>query len=562
MELDLSINPIRQCFPSMVSMAYRNTGTVSASPVTVTLTFDERMTPLQATPPWASATDTSLIFEFAAVGVGAEGQIVVEMEPDCQNLVLGEVLCYIARIAPDTLCSPMQADWGGASLRASSFCAGDSLAFRVENAGNGPMAVPETYQLNIVNDDIVLLESGSIQLGPGAADTIRAPAGMEAILFEAGQPAGHPNPEPIRLLAAGCLSPLDTGLLNAFPGSNGDGFAVERCGPVIGPYDPNIKVAVPEGYGEERFVAAGQPIQYTIHFQNVGTDLARTVTIRDQLSPQLSLASFRAGPASHAHEWIILPDRTLAVTFREINLPDSTSNEPGSHGFFSYTIRPAEGILPFTRIENEAAIYFDFNPPIITNRTEHLIEKPRVATAVYVTLCPGSLYLGQAVGQDTILRQLFEMPEQDSVVWHHVNVLTGEDTTEVAVSLDGPGEWQGISISQDTAVVATLESALGCDSIVRYHVTLLTGLGDPLWAEDVRLSPNPATELVTLSWQRFSAGRGRVRIFHSTGQLVAERPVGPGIQSLGWEVDHWPSGIYWAELEVGGQQARRRFVVE
>ena len=562
MELDLSINTIRQCFPSTVSMSYRNTGTIPAAPVTVTLTFDGRMTPLQANLPWASITDTSLVFEFAEVGVGEEGQIVIQMEPDCQNLVLGEVLCYEARIFPDSLCSPMLAEWDGASLRASSFCDGDSLAFRVENAGNGAMAVPETYLLNIVNDDIVLLESGSLQLGPGEADTIRALAGMDAFLFELEQPDGHPNPEPVSLLAAGCLSPLDTGLLNAFPGSNGDGFAVERCGPVIGPYDPNIKVAVPEGYGEEHFIGFGQRIQYTIHFQNVGADMARTVTIRDKLSPQLSLASFRTGPSSHAHEWIILPDRTLAITFPGINLPDSTSNEAESYGFFSFTIEPVKGILPYTRIENEAAIYFDFNPPIITNTTEHLIQKPRVAEAVYATRCPGDLYLGQAVERDTILRQLFATPEQDSIIWHHINVLTVEDTTEVAVNLEEPGDWQGIPITRDTMISLTLESSFGCDSIVRYNITLLTGMDNPLWAQDIRLSPNPARGRVQLSWRWLPAQQARLRIFHSTGQRMADRFTSPGTRTLSWDVSDWPSGVYWAELASGGQRARWRFVVE
>ena len=562
MELDLSIGSIRQCFTSTVSMAYRNKGTVPAAPVTVALVFDERMSPVQSTPAWSTITDTSLVFEFPEVGVGEEGQIVVEMEPDCQNLMLGEVLCYEARITPDSLCGPMLAGWDGASLQASSFCEGDSLAFRVENAGNGAMASPELYQLNIVNDDIVLLESGSLQLGPGEADTIRALANMDAFLFEVEQPDGHPDPEPVSLLASGCLSPLDTGLLNAFPGSNGNGFFVERCGPGIGPYDPNIKVALPEGFGEEHFIDAAQPIQYTIHFQNVGSDMARTVTIRDKLSPQLSLASFRAGPASHAHEWIILPDRTLAVTFPDINLPDSTSNEPGSHGFFSYSIRPADGILPFTRIENEAAIFFDFNPPILTNRTEHLIEKPRVAEAVHATLCPGDLYLGQVMERDTVLQQLFAMPEQDSIIWHHVNVLTVEDTTEVGVSLEEPGDWQGISISQDTMITLTLESSSGCDSIVCYHITLLTRLDNPLWAQDIRLSPNPAKDRVQLSWRRLTDQHGEVRIFHSTGRLVAERRVASGTQTLSWNVHHWPSGVYWAELIVAGQRARWRFVVE
>ncbi|MCB0566829.1 MAG: hypothetical protein KDD01_20870, partial [Phaeodactylibacter sp.] len=478
------------------------------------------------------------------------------------NLVLGEVLCYEARIFPDSLCSPMLAEWDGASLRASSFCDGDSLAFRVENAGNGAMAVPETYQLNIVNDDIVLLESGSLQLGPGEADTIRALAGMDAFLFELEQPDGHPHPEPVSLLAAGCLSPLDTGLLNAFPGSNGDGFAVERCGPVIGPYDPNIKVAVPEGYGEEHFIGFDQRIQYTIHFQNVGADMARTVTIRDKLSPQLSLASFRTGPSSHAHEWVILPDRTLAITFPDINLPDSTSSEAESHGFFSYTIEPVKGILPYTRIENEAAIYFDFNPPIITNTTEHLIEKPSIAAAIFTTLCPGDLYLGQMIEQDSILKQVFEMPEKDSIIWHHVNVLTIEDTTEIAVALDAPGDWRGIAINQDTVITETLESTLGCDSIIRYQITILTNLDSPAWAQGVRLSPNPASGIVRLSWRQLPVQQGRVRIFHSIGQLVAERNTLPGSKTLSWDVRHWPSGVYWVEMDINGQRARWRLVVE
>lgn len=562
MELDLALSSIPQCFPSTVSMAYRNVGTIPAAPVMVRLTFDERMTPVQSTPPWISITDTSLVFEITEVGVGEEGQIVVDMEPDCQNLMLGEVLCYEASITPDTLCDPMLASWDGASLQASYFCEGDSIAFRIENTGDGAMAVPKPYQLNIVNDDIVLLEVGSVQLGAGEADTLYALADTESFLLEIEQPDGHPNPEPVSLLTEGCLSPIDTSLLNDFPGSNGDGFVVERCRAVVGPYDPNIKVAVPEGYGEYNFIAADQPIQYTIHFQNVGTDKARTVTILDELSDQLDLSTFQAGPASHEHEWIILPDRTLNITFPDINLPDSTSNEAESHGFFSFTVQPVDGILPFTSIENEAAIYFDFNPPIITNRTWHLIEKPSVAEAYYVTLCPGDIYLDVAVEQDTIFKEWYEMPEQDSIIWHHINVLTVEDTTEVFVTLDEPGEWQGIDISQDTIITETLMSALGCDSIVSYQVAIVSGLDNPLWAQHILLAPNPARERVKLSWQGLPATGGSVRIYQALGQVVAEQRINSGSQSCQWDVQGWPSGIYWVEMNLAGQLARWRLMVE
>ena len=111
-------------------------------------------------------------------------------------------------------------------------------------------------------------------------------------------------------------------------------------------------------------------------------------------------------------------------------------------------------------------------------------------------------------------------------------------------------------------ITLRLESSLGCDSIVRYNITLLTGLNNPLWAQDIRLSPNPAKERVQLSGIRFPAGHGKVRIFHSTGQLMEEWGVAFGAETLSWDVGHWLSGVYWAELIVAGQQARWRFVVE
>jgi uncharacterized repeat protein (TIGR01451 family) len=562
MELDLALSSIPQCFSSTVSMAYRNVGTIPAAPVTVTLDFDERMTPIQSTPPWASITDTSLVFEFTAVAAGEEGQIIIEMEPDCQNLILGEVLCYEASITPDTLCDPMLANWDGASLQASYYCAGDSIGFRINNTGNGAMALPEPYQLNIVNDDIVLIEAGDVQLGAGQADTLFALAGTESFLLEIEQPDGHPNPEPISLLTEGCLAPIDTSLLNDFPGSNGDGFVVERCGAVVGPYDPNIKVAIPEGYGAEHFIAADQRIQYTIHFQNVGTDKARTVTIRDALSDQLDLTTFQSGPASHAHEWIILPDRTLSITFPDINLPDSTSNEAESHGFFSYSVEPILGILPYTSIENEAAIYFDFNPPIITNRTIHHIEKPKVVQAIYLTLCPGETYLNTTIEQDTILQELYEFPEKDSIIWHHVNALTIEDTTEIVVTLDEPGIWQGIEIQQDTLISETLTSVQGCDSIVSYLLTIISQLDNPTWAQQITLSPNPAGQVSVLSGGGQPLPSGLVRIYQSSGALWATHYIPSGSQALKLDTGAWPAGVYLVQLLATEERAYWRLIVQ
>jgi hypothetical protein len=52
-------------------------------------------------------------------------------------------------------------------------------------------------------------------------------------------------------------------------------------------------------------------------------------------------------------------------------LPDSNTNERLSHGAVEFTIDQNPGNALFAEINNSAAIYFDFNDPIITNTTKH-----------------------------------------------------------------------------------------------------------------------------------------------------------------------------------------------
>ena len=70
--------------------------------------------------------------------------------------------------------------------------------------------------------------------------------------------------------------------------------------------------------------------------------------------------------ASHEHTWYI-HNGVLHVVFDHIMLPDSTTNEPGSHGFFKFSMRPASTLVLGDAVENTANIYFDFNQPVITN---------------------------------------------------------------------------------------------------------------------------------------------------------------------------------------------------
>jgi hypothetical protein len=62
--------------------------------------------------------------------------------------------------------------------------------------------------------------------------------------------------------------------------------------------------------------------------------------------------------------------------FDNINLPDSTNNEPNSHGYIAFRIKPKPDIELGDVFSGVAAIYFDFNPPIITNTVTTEIVTP------------------------------------------------------------------------------------------------------------------------------------------------------------------------------------------
>jgi uncharacterized repeat protein (TIGR01451 family) len=138
---------------------------------------------------------------------------------------------------------------------------------------------------------------------------------------------------------------------------------------VTGSYDPNAKEVVTSSRSlpGEYLIGTDEYLDYTIQFQNTGTDTAFTVMITDTLSADLNMASFEQGPSSHPCTVDFKTGRVVQWTFSNILLADSNTNEAASHGLTSFRIRLSEPVLPGTSIENIANIYFDYNAPVITD---------------------------------------------------------------------------------------------------------------------------------------------------------------------------------------------------
>lgn len=136
---------------------------------------------------------------------------------------------------------------------------------------------------------------------------------------------------------------------------------------IVGAYDPNDKQVDPAGNLAPERVADGLDLAYTVRFQNTGTYQAENVLVVDTLPAELDVRTFRFLSASHPCEVRLKESNVLEFHFENIQLPDSNANEPASHGFLHFSIRPFTDLALGTVVQNVADIYFDFNPPIHTN---------------------------------------------------------------------------------------------------------------------------------------------------------------------------------------------------
>jgi len=366
MKVRVGVGSVRPCVSSELAVFYWNEGVRTAENVSVEVTLPPSLEYVSADPAPAAVNGNVLRFEFDEVPAspgGVSNMIVIRVEPDC-NLQIGDQVCLNAQITPATMCGDAP-DWNGAVTSLSAECVGDSAVFKIRNIGTAPHSVQRNFR--IVEDQIVLLQ-GTFQLAPLAEDRYAIFVGNDSIsslTMIADQEPGFPGDPEVTLTLSNCTA---SGSNPSGFGGNPGPFSASGCLQVRNSYDPNDKLAFPLGVGEEQVIRPGTPIDYTIRFQNTGNDTAFVVVLRDTLSEYLDYTKVELVGASHRFEFAQLGEgNVLHFHFPGINLPDSTTNLAGSQGFVQFRVYPKAGLPSGTVVDNSAAIYFDFNPPIITN---------------------------------------------------------------------------------------------------------------------------------------------------------------------------------------------------
>lgn len=116
-------------------------------------------------------------------------------------------------------------------------------------------------------------------------------------------------------------------------------------------------------------LAEGAAASYLIRFQNIGSDTAIQVILRDTLDPRFDVNSFTMLSASHEYELVQDGSNIIRWYFEEIHLPDSFNGGPNSIGFVLFTVKPKPFLTPGQTIINRACATFNQADVVCTNES-------------------------------------------------------------------------------------------------------------------------------------------------------------------------------------------------
>ncbi len=385
LSVDVASNRRRRCFENFTIINYCNEGYKSVAGAKVYLELPEYVHLVSADESFTIVENGVYEFNIGTLEPGVCGKITVIDSVECTSGITGLTQCTKAWITPENDCvrtlDTINSAWNKSSMKVSGECEDDTVRLYIVNSGSGDMLIPQEYR---IYSDGILAYTNTFQLNSGDSIIILIPANGTTIRLEADQHLEHPGNSHPRVFIEGCG--LNSGgefslhQIIPVPQDDEDPEVEIHCLEIRDSYDPNDKQVSPEGITLDQLADGDNLLEYMIRFQNTGSDTAYRVVVVDTLPLNLDVASIQSLRGSHLFDLDVTGEGRpiLIFSFENINLPDSLTDELNSSGYIRFKIRPEQNLGVGTILSNEAAIYFDFNEPIITNQALVVISHPAI----------------------------------------------------------------------------------------------------------------------------------------------------------------------------------------
>ncbi len=301
---------------------------------------------------------------------------------------------------------------------------------------------------------------------------------------------------------------------------------------VRGSYDPNDKTENHGGKITTAQVANGDYLQYTIRFQNTGNDTAFNVYIRDILDNKLDWTTMQVLTSSHNYQMTMTNGSKCVFTFRSINLVDSNKNEPGSHGYIVYRMKAKTDVVLGDVIKNTAAIYFDYNLPVLTNT-----ETTTVVAETY------PLHLLSFSARKDGKTNLLQWTTAQEINVEHFDIersKSGREFSKIGVVKAGLTNYQYTDNSPLPTINYYRLKMVDKDGQFTYSpIRMINNNSDG----QMTIYPNPARERVTVTYPA-NNGIAQLQLTDMSGRILRRTTVEAASVHTSMNIKGLPSGKY------------------
>ncbi len=344
-----------------------------------------------------------------------------------------------------------------------------------------------------------------------------------------------------------------------------------RCG-----YDPNDKQVNPDRTGH--FTLMDEELYYSIRFQNKGNDLAYDIKIIDTLSPKLDFRTLRVIGSSHMSSltWEGVHDSVFIFSFHNINLPDTITSLEGSQGYLTFAIKALSPLEEFSEIHNRASIFFDANPPVITNTTTNVFVNELYTDADHDgflsnvdcndkdnSVYPGATEIANngvdedCDGEDLVLPDMdmdgfasdVDCNDQDSTIYPgavdipYNGIDEDCDGTDLTIDMDMDGFFSNVDCDDADSTVhpGAIEIANnGIDEDCDGEDLVTSTIYLDTYAID--LYPNPVKDIFIIQLRSDQVNNVVAKILDPFGRVISEKVLLQGINEM--NMNAVPSGFY------------------
>lgn len=321
-------------------------------------------------------------------------------------------------------------------------------------------------------------------------------------------------------------------------------------------FDPNEKEV---NVSRQPIADTGKAVVYTVHFQNTGTDTAFYVRIADTLSAKLDASSFNYIDASHTVTTGI-KNNVLNFIFNPIILPDSNVNEPLSHGFVKFSVKPKSPVNLADTIYNKAAIYFDFNSPVITNSTRNWFYSagplPVVLRSFVAEKKTSFVRLTFVTATEQNLKEFIIERSTDGTNFSSIGNVTpkGNATNGSTYFFDDMSPGQGINFYR--LKMQDIDQRLTYSWIV---IAQFSGKDQP----QVKVFPNPANDNLYINFNTTTPQTYSCQLVDAAGKIAWMGEINTGMRNtLSINISTMATGIYFISVKNGSNTFHQEVIIK